>query len=534
MDIDIDFIDSRKASTVTDVRLPSRKVSKQEPASFEEAITATQFGRYNIMLAFLAMLSSFCTVFDTSTMSYTFVAAHCDLELTLSDKGLLNAVTYAGMISSAVIWGFLFDVLGRRKLLIIGFILDAIFVFMSVLTQGLTLLLVSKYLQGLIINGPFAAVSAYISEFHCAKYRPIYQMLIGTSNSFSSIVLPVLAWMIMPQNLDFQLMNMNFHSWNIFLLISGLPAFLSGICFVFFPESPKFLMTCGENEKALKVFQKVYSINTGHPPETYPIKYLANETKFVKNGNGYEGTIGKQSKRQALKGGFSQLKPIFLKPHVMKLLLTSSIFLFLTMAVNMLRLWLPQIFQMMTDYQVDHDGASAPLCTMLDTSVSSPGNRTAEECFVNIGNSGIYINSIIVGATAMCGNIVAAALIRFIGKKKILLVALIFSTIFAVSMYFASTPEVAIASSSIFIAGGSVSNNVMISVAVDLFPTTLRTMAISVGMMIGRSGAMIGNFIFPYLLESGCEAPFFVVASYIFVATLLTLMIPNTDMKPLT
>lgn len=52
------------------------------------------------------------------------------------------------MISSAIIWGFLFDVLGRRKLLILGFMLDAIFVFMSVLSQSLPLLIVSKYLQG--------------------------------------------------------------------------------------------------------------------------------------------------------------------------------------------------------------------------------------------------------------------------------------------------------------------------------------------------------------------------------------------------
>lgn len=54
----------------------------------------------------------------------------------------------SGMISSAIIWGFLFDVLGRRKLLVLGFLLDAIFVFMSVLSQSLPLLIVSKYLQG--------------------------------------------------------------------------------------------------------------------------------------------------------------------------------------------------------------------------------------------------------------------------------------------------------------------------------------------------------------------------------------------------
>uniref|UniRef100_A0AAR5QKP3 Major facilitator superfamily (MFS) profile domain-containing protein n=1 Tax=Dendroctonus ponderosae TaxID=77166 RepID=A0AAR5QKP3_DENPD len=532
MDIDIDFIDSRKGSAKGSITVPSRKVSALEPATFEEAITATQFGKYNVVLGFLAGIASLCAVFDTSTMSYTFVSAQCDLNISLNDKGLLNAVTYAGMISSALIWGFLFDVLGRRKLLILGFLVDAVFVFMSVLTQGLPLLLVSKYLQGFIINGPFAAVSSYISEFHCAKYRPIYQMIIGSSNSFGTVLLPLIAWLILPRNMDFTIVNLNFHSWNMFLLVSGLPAFICGILFVFFPESPKFLMTCGENDKALKVFQKVYSINTGAPADTFPIKQLVDETKLdvdMKNGS---HITAHRTKQQALKEGWQQMKPLFLQPHLMKIVLACAIFLCVMMSMNMLRLWLPQIFQIMNDYQKTHLGKSASLCTMLST-VSSK-NQTTGECVVNTDNAQVYINSIIVGCTSICGNVSAASLIRFIGKKKILTVALITSGISSFSLYFANTPEMATALSSIFIAGGSVSNNVMVSVAVDMFPTTLRTMSISLGMMIGRSGAMSGNFIFPYLLESGCQAPFFVVGGLMFAAAALSFVLPNTDMKPLT
>lgn len=38
-----------------------------------------------------------------------------------------------------------------------------------------------------------------------------------------------------------------------------------------FPESPKFLMTMGRNEEALKVFRKVYAMNTGNDPDTFPV-----------------------------------------------------------------------------------------------------------------------------------------------------------------------------------------------------------------------------------------------------------------------
>lgn len=59
------------------------------------------------------------------------------------------------------------------------------------------------------INGPFAAVSSYISEFHCAKYRPTYQMIIGSSNSFGTVLLPFIALMVLPRNMDFTIVNLS-------------------------------------------------------------------------------------------------------------------------------------------------------------------------------------------------------------------------------------------------------------------------------------------------------------------------------------
>lgn len=77
-----------------------------------------------------------------------------------------------GMISSAMIWGFLFDVLGRRKLLIFGFLVDAIFVFTSAFAQSLPLLLVSKYLQGLMY------VFRSINRLHYTTIQHFYILVV--------------------------------------------------------------------------------------------------------------------------------------------------------------------------------------------------------------------------------------------------------------------------------------------------------------------------------------------------------------------
>ena len=52
------------------------------------------------------------------------------------------------------------------------------------------------------------------------------------------------------------------------------------ICLFLFPESPKFLMSQGHTEEALKVFKIIYSINTGKSAEEYPVRRFNNLFNF--------------------------------------------------------------------------------------------------------------------------------------------------------------------------------------------------------------------------------------------------------------
>lgn len=76
----------------------SFNVSDSKPADFETAITASGYGKFNVILYIISTAAGWSSVFETTTMSYVFPAAECDLDLSLSDKGLLNAVTYAGIV----------------------------------------------------------------------------------------------------------------------------------------------------------------------------------------------------------------------------------------------------------------------------------------------------------------------------------------------------------------------------------------------------------------------------------------------------
>ena len=110
-------------------------------------------------------------------------------------------------------------------------------------------------------------------------------------------------------------------------------------------------MTVGENEKALALFQKMYSINKRQPPETFPVSYvvfkmfavlshiffqikqLVNETELKKTSPNQHGgqVTAKRSQIEALREGWQQIRPLFFPPFLLLLLLICSIQALFTM-----------------------------------------------------------------------------------------------------------------------------------------------------------------------------------------------------------
>ncbi|XP_076252222.1 synaptic vesicle glycoprotein 2B-like isoform X2 [Rhynchophorus ferrugineus] len=510
---------------------------EEEPADFEKAIVAAGWGKFHIIVYLLSITSGWSSVFETTTMSYVFPAAECDLNLNLEHKGLLNAVTYMGMISSGFFWGYLCDTLGRKKLLVAGYFLDGFFVLLSAMSQNFTMLMTAKFFGGFIINGPFSAITAYLSELHCAKQRSHVQMVLGVIFSGASLVLPILAIKVLPLDLKYVVSeNFVIYSWNVYLFICAAVPLTSAVAFIFLPESPKFLMTTGRNEKALQVFRKIYRVNTGKPESSYPVKVLVDEIAINQSKNHGKMTANR-TKKEALIEGWSQLKPLFRRPYLPKILFVCFIQFFTMTSLNTLRLWLPQLFQAVNDYQQFHN-ESAPLCDMMavfkvNTTKTEEIQQNSTGCVVNHNNYSVYTNSMIVAVVTICSYIVASGFINRVGKKRLYSFLGICSGSMAISLYFSRDVVTTLTLASLFIGTGSVMINTLLAVIVDIFPTTLRTISVSLAMMCGRTGAASGNIVFPLLLEAGCAPPFFYVGISSLGCALLGFLLPNTELKPL-
>lgn len=88
-----------------------------------------------------------------------------------------------------------------------------------------------------------------------------------------------IAWLIIPQKWIINLGSgdIEINSWRVFLAICSLPEFLACMAIFAFPESPRFLLLKGKTDEALEVFKKIYSVNTGKDPNTYPVSNFGND-----------------------------------------------------------------------------------------------------------------------------------------------------------------------------------------------------------------------------------------------------------------
>ncbi|XP_049962073.1 synaptic vesicle glycoprotein 2C-like [Schistocerca serialis cubense] len=480
-----------------------------EPVDFETAISLTGFGKFNYMLLLVAFPAAMVSVFDTTTMAYILPVAQCDLGLTNLDKGGLNAITYAGMITSAFMWGGLSDTLGRQRLLRISLIVDGLLALASAFAVQLWAMFLLRYLVGFTVCGPYAMLMSFLAEFHSTKYRSRCIMFTGIGVATANYLIPSFALALLTQTWGLEVgSGLVLKPWNVFIMACSLPALLAGTLMSFFPETPKFLMSKGRNGEALAVFRKVYALNTGRSPDSYPVQRLVDELELRKASVASTMSVH-QSAIQGLKNAWLQMRPLFVMPQLPKAVLSFSIQILCLFSMNTIRLWLPQIFATMEDFE----------------NIPSPKSTVA--------NSRLYINSIIVGVVSALGYSCAGQFVNWLGYRTLMMICFFSSGAFGIGVQWSTNTDLTLAMLSLYLALVGICSTCMMGVVVTIFPTSLRTTAVSLTMMFGRIAALSGNVIFPVLLDISCQLPFFIVSGVNIANAAFTRLLPVTKGKTL-
>ncbi|XP_012284239.1 synaptic vesicle glycoprotein 2C isoform X2 [Orussus abietinus] len=469
------------------------------------------------------------TAIGVTILSFVLPAAQCDLKMDSTAKGWLSAAPMLGMVIGSYFWGCLADTKGRKVVLIATLLMDGVVGIISSFVQYFWVFLGFRFLSGFAVTGAMGICFPYLGEFQPTKHREKILCWMEMFWTIGVIVLPLIAWVIVPLDLLYESDTFRFKSWNLFVALCALPSLTLGLWLFGFPESPKFLLECGDTEAALEVFKWIYSQNTGNDPETYPVKSLQEKSSSK------DTRSLKLHKRKDLKVLFSEVKDLTIAlckpPHLRNTILACAIQFGLTSSYYTLMVWFPELFTRFEEFERNNYGETISVC-IASTLPENSTNIDPYGCETTIAPS-VFLHTVYIGLACLPGSIILPLFIHRLGAKFFLIVSLMVSGAVTIGFYYVVNSVQNLVLSCIFEALTSLCISLVYCVIVDMFPTNLRVMAAALSLTMGRLGALVGNLVFGYLIDLACVVPIVLFSAFLFACSLLCFFLPKTGKETL-
>ncbi|XP_043581448.1 synaptic vesicle glycoprotein 2B-like isoform X1 [Bombus pyrosoma] len=516
---------------------------KESAADFEKAIKLCGYGKFHYGLILLCGAMFLCVGCQNGINAYILPSAECDLDLSSEQKGLLNVAFLLGGVVSSLFWGVFADAYGRRYILLLTLLSDSILSIGGSFSQSFKVLLIFRALSGFFMGAPGSLIYMYLGEFHAAKHRVKAICYVGFFWTLSWLILPGLAWIIIPLPISLRFNGMLYNSWRLFLAIIGIPTLMVTLIATRYPESPKFLVTQGKTDEALTILRKIYAINTGRNEDDYPVKVLlSDDTMNIKNVNNTSFSASRVL-MELLKNIWQQMRSLASPPLLKYALLCWTIYFANMCGYYGFGLWLPELFNRFESYQHSHPNRSVSVCKLIQESdlqatVTPASNislnstnvlinsTTETDCSSNMDEM-VFINSLTINAFCLLGNIVSGYLANRVGRRTIPVTTMLLAGMFGFAIYFVESSLQILMVSCMFSLMIVTANFVISSIVVDIFPTHVGAVAICMMTCFGRIGAIASNLAFGMLLDISCEVPIFLVGGIVIFGGLLALTLPQ-------
>nr|KAF7413037.1 hypothetical protein H0235_012888 [Vespula pensylvanica] len=525
-------------------RLPNtesniRNVNVDEPADYERAISFTGYGLFNVLLFMAALPIAWTGAFDTTSPAFLLASAECDLQLTFFRKGVLIAIPFIAMLATASLWDYVTIYVGRRTLFVLGLLADSILNILSTAVDSYHVFLLIKFISGVIVGGPLSMVMGYLTEFHSATYKARFAAWSGFLFSMATIVPAALGFTILPLDWEVDVFGKSYNSWRIYLLLCSIPPVLGLVTASMLPESPKHLMEIGRQDDALKLFRRMYTMNTRKPADTFSIKALVVQKA--------------QLPRPTLKASLEKMridlyntKLLFSAPYLPAFSFLTFLQFGSMLGFNTMRLWVPHMFMILSNYDYEHwkpVGRAPTMCEMLDRHAAKPGRpylnctNFDDACFEWSINPVVYQNSTIIASSAVLFSFLIGFIMTTRLRKKMILCKLTDATVavaaFLISLAssfginWAQAPPYMLTLAAAVIVTSRIASNVVNAVNADIIPIPLRATSMSIITSSGNLGVALGNVIFSALLDLECLAAFLGLGCFFIICLLVTFLFPK-------
>lgn len=220
---------------------------------------------YLIFLSVVAALGGFLFGYDAAVISGTISQVTARFSLDEIQVGWFVGCALIGSIIGVLMAGKLSDRWGRKVTMLVAAVFFSVSGIACAFVGSLEQLVVARILGGIGIGVVSIVSPLYISEVSIAQYRgrlvSLYQLAVTIG--FLGAYLTNFQLLHFSQSgavLNAGWMNLVFVSevWRGMLGFCSLPAILFFCILFFIPESPRWLILKGRDERAVRIFRKIY------------------------------------------------------------------------------------------------------------------------------------------------------------------------------------------------------------------------------------------------------------------------------------
>lgn len=165
----------------------------------------------------------------------------------------IGTLFFLGMFVGAFAFGRIADRIGRRNILMLTVLMDAVFGMASVFAQDFTVLLVLRFLTGVAVGGTLPVDYAMMAEFLPPKNRGRWLVWLEGFWAIGTIIVALTAWIAASQGAA--------APWRWIFAVAAVPAVIGVFLRMWVPESPMYLVRKGRSAEAKKVVNRVLAAN---------------------------------------------------------------------------------------------------------------------------------------------------------------------------------------------------------------------------------------------------------------------------------
>ena len=221
---------------------------------------------YLIFLSVVAALGGFLFGYDTAVISGTIAQVSQLFQLDALQQGWYVGCALIGSIIGVLFAGILSDKFGRKSTMILSAILFSTSAIGCAVSTDFNQLVIYRIIGGVGIGVVSIISPLYISEVAVAQYRgrlvSLYQLAVTIGFLGAYLVnYQLLGYSMSNPDVSTGWWNLVFVSevWRGMLGMETLPAIMFFIIIFFIPESPRWLILKGKEEKATNILERIYT-----------------------------------------------------------------------------------------------------------------------------------------------------------------------------------------------------------------------------------------------------------------------------------